>query len=340
MSESARAARPGAFLIIGAQRSGTSLLTRMLNQHPRLGVPPESFFFNTFSPLRRFYGDLRNEPNLVHFVGDVVSTPKIREWSPRPTRDQILERIRDRSVGSVFVALLETWAQSHGKAMWGEKTPHHVFYWSDLTGCLPSAPVIHIVRDGRDVALGLINARFGPKTVYTAALRWRRWMLAIDAIRARLPADRWHQISYEDLLRCPEETLGGICRFLGQEYAPEMQEFYRDTTLYSGYSQEHANLNKPLLTDKVAGWRRQMRARDVALFDATAGEHLRQYGYPVESAPRDISRLEHIYRRWVEHPPRKAVAMMRNSPGHREELQLLGMRARLIARYLVSWNRN
>ena len=61
------------FLIIGTQRSGTSLLARILNQHPKLAVPPESFFFNTFVPLLRFYGDLSEDKNLHRFIDDVLA---------------------------------------------------------------------------------------------------------------------------------------------------------------------------------------------------------------------------------------------------------------------------
>ena len=122
------------FLIIGAHRSGTSLLTRILNQHSTLAVPPESFFFNTFVPLRKFYGDLERDENFARLIDDVLSTPKVSGWSPTPTREQILERVAERSMGAVFLALLDTWAESQGKTYWGEKTPHHVFYWPEIRG--------------------------------------------------------------------------------------------------------------------------------------------------------------------------------------------------------------
>jgi hypothetical protein len=118
-----------------------------------------------------------------------------------------------------------------------------------------------------------------------------------------------------------------------------MQAFHRDETPYSGYSKEHAHLNNPLLTDKVAGWRSKMRDRDRALFEAIAGESLRRYGYPIESTAGELSRVQQVYFKWIEHPPRKAAALLRNRPGHREEFQLFMMRMRLIARYVASGGR-
>jgi hypothetical protein len=335
IDDPSRVPRLGAFLIIGAQRSGTSLLTRILNRHPMLAVPPESFFFNTFAPLRRYYGDLRERRRMRRFIADVLSTPKIREWSPIPSMETVLTRVRGPTMGDVFVALMESWAASQNKTVWGEKTPHHVFHWAELATAVPNAPVINIVRDGRDVALGLIKARFGPKTIYSAAQRWQRWLTAIEEIRAKVPVDRFQQLRYEDLLLRPVETLTELCSFLGYEYAPQMLDFHADKSLYSTYADEHANLQKPLLVEKVEGWRRCMKSDDVALFEAINADWLRRYGYAVEHAPRTLSRWEHVFFRNIHHPPRKAIALLRNEPGRREEAQLLMMRVRVVASALL-----
>lgn len=327
------------FLIIGGQRSGTSLLTRILNQHSQLAVPPESFYFNTFIPLLGYYGDLEREANVVRLVDDVLSTPKVSEWPTRPTRDQVLGRLNGRHAGGVFVALLESWAENQGKTIWGEKTPHHVFHWEEIERFLPGIPVVHIVRDGRDVALGLIRARFGPKSTYAAARRWKRWMDQIDRIRESFAEGRYHQITYEDLLREPDVTIDGICRFLGLEFEAKMLDFHRDQSLYSGYTEDHANLQKPLLTDKVAAWRRDMHPANVAVFESICGDALERYGYPVDSEPEGLGIVREAYLKWIDHPPRKVLAMLRNRQGHREEARLLWMRLRLISRFLAAAGR-
>ena len=59
------------FFIFGCGRSGTSLLSRMLNQHSRLAVPYESHLFNTFPPLLKYYGDLYSLPNRKRLVDDI-----------------------------------------------------------------------------------------------------------------------------------------------------------------------------------------------------------------------------------------------------------------------------
>lgn len=90
-----------------------------------------------------------------------------------------------------------------------------------------------------------------------------------------MPPERFHDVSYEDLLLTPEHSIGEICDFLGVEYDSQMLDFHNDETVYSGYSEDHANLNKPLITDKVAGWRRDMRESDIAMFESISATHLR-----------------------------------------------------------------
>jgi hypothetical protein len=322
------------FLIIGGQRSGTSLLSRILNQHPSLAVPGESFYFNTFGPLRRFYGDLAVPENRDRLVDDALSTFKIREWSPPLTRAAVLAKLEEPTLGGVFRAILDAWTETQGKPRWGEKTPHHVLHWRDVTEALPYAPLVHIVRDGRDVALGLIRARFGPKTVYRAAQRWTQYLSAIDRIKAATPAVRLHEIRYEDLLQQPEEVLGGICAFLGERYAPEMLEFHRNPSLYtSGYLDEHANLWRPLLPEKVGGWRTKMSRRDLRIFEAVAGRTLVAYGYPLATSGAPLPGWESFHLRWIVDPPTKGRALLRNRPGHQEEAHLLRLRTKIVLRH-------
>jgi hypothetical protein len=327
-------ARPrGPFLIIGAQRSGTSLLSRILNQHPCIAVPGESFFFNTFGPLRRFYGDLAVPENRDRLIDDALSTFKIRDWTPPPTRAAVHAKLREPTLGGVFRAILDAWTETQGKRRWAEKTPQHVLHWREVREALPDVPLVHIVRDGRDVALSLIAAHFGPKTVYAAAKRWRRYLAAIEAIKATIEPGLLHEIRYEDLLQRPEEVLTGLCDFLGEQYSPRMLEFHKDATAYgNGYDAEHRNLRKPLMPDKAARWRKKMSAEDVRVFEAVAARELAAYGYPVTTGAVPLQTLERFYFGFIVDPPAKGVALLRNRVGRAEELHLMKVRSRIIAR--------
>jgi Sulfotransferase family len=321
------------FLIIGAQRSGTSLLSRILNEHPNIAVPSESFFFNTFGPLRRFYGDLSLEANRDRLIDDALSTFKIREWRPPLTREAVVAELTEPTLGGVFRALLDAWTATQGKRRWGEKTPQHVLHWDHVGAALPDAKIIHIVRDGRDVALGLIAARFGPATTFRAAERWLTYVDSIEAVKAATTSERLHEIRYEDLLLEPERVLTGLCSFLGERYAKTMLDFHKNADPYGhGYRSEHRNLHKPLMRDRVGRWRRRMSARDVRIFESVAGPALERYGYALATPATPLAGWQRQYLRWVVDPPVKGLALLRNRPGQAEELHLLGLRSRIVVR--------
>ena len=333
-SRSPASAKKG-FLILGPQRSGTSLTARILNQHPKIAVPPESLFFNTMIPLRRYYGDLSLTRNVHRLIDDVLRMPKVLHWSPTPTRAQVLKHLVHPSLGGVFIALMEAWAEAERKPRWGEKSPHHVLFWSDIRSALPGVSVLLVIRDGRDVALSLRAARFGPKSVARAAHRWVRWMKGIEVVQKDLPAHRIHIMRYEDLTTEPETTLRKVCHFLGENFHRDLMSFHESRTTYSSYSLEHVNLQRPLMQENLGKWWFEMQPRELAVYQDIAGQTLERWGYKTDRERAKANGLERIFERWLVEPIRKPVALARNRVGHREEFDLLMLRLRLIRDYLL-----
>jgi hypothetical protein len=128
----------------------------MLNQHPNLAVPPESHLYSTFVPWLEYYGDLAAERNRANLVADIVATGAtgpLQDWSPRLRADEVLARVKGEDFGAVVDAVMRAWAAKQGKTRWGEKTPQHIRYWRRISADFRRSLVIHVVRDGRDVAI-------------------------------------------------------------------------------------------------------------------------------------------------------------------------------------------
>lgn len=318
------------FFIIGAQRSGTSLFSRVLNAHPNLAVPPESFFFNTFAPLAPYYGNLGETANLNRLIQDALSTPKISNWKPAITSDQVRSRLSEPTLASVFSALMDSWTASQGKTRWGEKTPHHVFFWDEIANAFPKAKIIHITRDPRDTTASLVNARFGSATLFMAARRWRHYMQKIEEIRVATSENHVFRFKYEDLIMNPAEILPQITTFLGEEYEPEMLNFHKSGEKYSNYATEDTLLKSPLQPQNAYKWRESMSQRNVRLVESVVGDMLPKMGYENRFEMQKMGLRNHLYHTYIENPPRKAVAYLRNRPGQKEEFALAKMRLKLM----------
>jgi hypothetical protein len=188
----------------------------MLNQHPKLAVPPESHLYGMFHPWLSYYGSLALPQNRANLVADMVASGPLRDWSPRPRADEVLTHIDGDSFGAVVNGVMRAWAAKQSKRRWGEKKPKHVRYWRQIIADFPNALIIHIVRDGRDVALSMIKARFGPKSMYSCAREWAWYLERMEEVRKARPSKSFFEVRYEDLLEKTERVLGEIFGFVGE----------------------------------------------------------------------------------------------------------------------------
>ena len=315
--------------IFGSTRSGTSLLSRIIGAHPEIAIPYESHLYNTFYPWLKYYGDLNSAKNRERLVDDILSTDVMNDWYPRPDRKLALEAIDRFDFHGVVNGLMLAWTQGERKQRWGEKTPGHIFYWREILSGFPDAQVIHIVRDGRDVALSLKQARFGPKHIYHLAKRWVNYLEMVDELKATLDENSFFEVHYEDLLSETEQVVQNICRFLGEDFAPEMLEFHTNSAPYMTDRKNQKNLAKPILTKNAGKWRTEMTPRELRIFEAVAGEMLDRYGYKMELTQPKISALEILNFKYLEHPPQKIMAMLKNRKGHIDGLLRLKIYLRL-----------
>jgi hypothetical protein len=177
--------------------------------------------------------------------------------------------------------------------------------------------VIHMVRDGRDVALSYRAAHFGPKHAFHLAGRWLRYLSAAEDARAAVGEAAFLVVRYEDLLDRPEAVLERLCAFLAETYASQMMTYYRAPAAYPTDPRNEDNLRRPILGGNVQKWRGAMSARDRRIFEALAGEALRRYEYPPSVALPRIPAWEAISCRYLEDPPRRALSMLTNRQGFR-----------------------
>ena len=245
----------------------------MLNAHPQVAVPPES----------RFVVELFDGSDVVD-VDDLLTRLKVhkrwRTWDlPIESVATELEGVERAPYANVLEACYRAFARTRNKSVYGDKTPRYVEHIDLLHRLWPRARFVHLVRDGREIALSYADVPFGPKTVAKAARLWDQRVARGMAAGRTLPEDQYLEVRYELLLEDPEECLRGLTRFLGIQFDPAMLEFNK---LAKGEVLERANLYNPHVTEKVArtrSWAEQMPPFQVEVFEAVAGETLSALGY-------------------------------------------------------------
>ncbi|MEO1037782.1 MAG: sulfotransferase [Pseudomonadota bacterium] len=309
--------------IFGAPRSGTSLLSRILNAHPQLCIPLESLLYSTFWPIRHSYGELNDDGNAERLLRHMLRWRPMLDWQPAVTFDDAIRHLDRRDFHGVFRAILMARAAQDSKPVWGEKSPWHAFYWREILDGFPSARVVHIVRDPRDICLSWKKARQGQRHVYPLAGRWAAYQDTMSDVRTGWPNDAFYEVRYEALIEQPESTCRGMCEFLGITYDTAMLAFHEHAARerYNTDVTNEANLARPVLATNAGKWADELGDDEIRWIEAVAGPHMDAYGYSRSLTDPQISGAELALIRYLTNPISRIAGMVQDTQGQREGLQ-------------------
>jgi hypothetical protein len=271
--------------VVGCARSGTTLLRDLLRSHPRLAFPPETHFIPRFY---RAWGDPRSDLEARALGGRILKLRTIRrlDLDLQPSQFESC-----RSFAAVLEVLFGEYARREGRARWGEKTPQQVAEIPTLVRIFPRAKILHIHRDGRDVALSWLRRRFGPENLYAAAVAWRRRVSTGRRDGATLDGN-YMEVRYEAVLDAPEAVMRAICEFIDEPFAEQvLRPAERPAVdLADKLARGRFRERRGIESENREMWRRLMPLSDRALFESVAGDLLAELGYEVEGLAGPIPR--------------------------------------------------
>lgn len=250
--------------------------------HKKLNILPHSILMLVSAAFRRIY----NNPVFIVGCGHSGTTLLLRIMGAHPgfypimTESNTFVKRRYHNLRTYDMLAFFT-----NKRRWVEKTPKHVRYLADIFSLRPTAKVIFITRDGRDVALS-IRKRKGDIIEGI-----ERWVMDNDAGFACIDDPRLVMVRYEDLVASFKDEMTRIFEFLGERYDERIEEFH------AAYDAGHAIHEKPEsqfgtghrnyrmwqvsqpLFDGRGKWRQEMTDDERLLFKRLAGDALVRFGY-------------------------------------------------------------
>ena len=280
--------------IVGSGRCGTTLLRMMLDAHPALAIPPETHFIPALASV---FDD--PSKNLDDFL---KTLPTFHTWNDFGIEVGALgDALRPAGPFDLTHALrtfYRLYTEKFGKTRWGDKTPMYFASMGLVQRVLPEARFIHVIRDGRDVALSIQNLWFGPDSIHEVA-DW--WVSRISEARAQVDDLAWYlEIRYEDLVLNAERVLRDVCAFIDLPWDPVMLDYHQraaerlaeirhdaptpDRSGVIGAEDRigiFARVLEPPRSDRVERWRIEMSAADREPFERVAGALLQELGYEV-----------------------------------------------------------
>lgn len=285
----------GPIFLVGAPRSGTTLMQYILRSHPDLGFPTgESHFFVPFYQQREAYGDLSRPENVRRLLEQIYTDRRAffdeelhgLHWDLDAVTRLVTERGAS-TVPDIIATVMAENARLEGKSRWGDKTPYYVLHLALLQEMFPNARFVHIVRDGRDCALSMLERKKDLKifSTYHAAYVWKRYVDAGTAYGERQP-EAYKELNYEALIQDPEPVLTDLCRFLDVAYDPRLVDY----TKARGPGKTPL-VTKPIQGDNSEKWRSRMSRRQLEVFEGMAGDTLRAKGYAIATERQAIHPL-------------------------------------------------
>ena len=282
--------------VVGCPRSGTTLLQRMLDNHPMLAVANDTHFIPRAIDG---YSTSANPPLTPELVERVRGYHRFyRLGVPDKAVDEAASENDDYRG---FVArLYGKFAESKNKPLGGEKTPDYVRRLPLLHQLFPEAKIIHIIRDGRDVALSLMDwatekkgpgrmAMWNDSPLGTSALWWAWQVRQGRDAAAQLKSGTYREVLYEQLVADPAGELQRLASFLGLPYSDAMTRFHEGKQR----SDPKLSAKKAWLpaTSGLRDWRSKLSDGDIALFESLSGDLLSDIGYNLSGAASETSTL-------------------------------------------------
>ena len=285
-------------IMIGAERSGTTLVMAMLGCHPRVAVPEVVWYYSRFRPYIYTYGDLSKDENFRTLAEEMIFGLKTPFWglkiNPRTIVDEIISEVKERSFAGIYCAMHERYAREMGnKPRWGEKTPYNLFFIKEILEDFPNAQFIFITRDGRDASSDYLQSAFGPTNIFCAASIWKMGQNAVSPWREKLGSSQWIDGKYESLVKNPEKVLKDVCDFLGETYSASMLEFHKTGIAAArGKTRDHKPLGHPTSDKYIGIYKELLSIREQRILASVAGKEMMDAGYEVDVNPIEISREE------------------------------------------------
>lgn len=273
--------------MVGAPRTGTTLLRRLLSAHSRIAIPTESGFmadylYATGVPLAKKKRILCREPEMGY-------------WPITLTEAELAGC---GTIAACFRYAHEKYARERGKDVWGNKTPKLVRHVRVLREAFPDARFVHVARDARAVALSLRKSRAHQLPLLYGAKRYAA-DAALGVAMERALGERSHRIRYEDLVTDPERELRSLADFLGVGFEPALLEGASKLPLTPGEQrhEHHTNVSKPIDASSAERWRDKLSAAEDAAILHLCGGVMRDLGYEVGEGRPASAAMEREARR-------------------------------------------
>jgi len=249
------------FFILGAPRSGTTLLRDLLRDHPRLECPEETHFFRWSDPFAspKFINQYKSKLFKEHRALDGITEMKF---------GLMMDCLHSREHLAYDYGYWYLQAIGKPESRLYDKTPQNVYGIFLINAIYPEAKFIHIYRNPLNVVSSLMEGKVMPMHNLRGAINsWVESMMLLDQFKKFKP-ELLLEICYEDMTENPDASLKKVLDFVGED--PKL--------LASQSSKTHKERNK---------YKDKLSEQEINIVLQKCEPYLSAYGYGSENKPKE-----------------------------------------------------
>lgn len=237
----------GPIFVVGNSRSGTTMMGRILRNHPTIfTLHHEMHFFEQLWTTKDHNRILSHE-EAIDLAAILLSINYDGSWVQRDTSHfldeakSLIISIQSRAMNSAFVyeKFLRYITQQNGKTIPCDQTPRYILYLDEILKLYPDARIINMIRDPRATLLSQkykwrqrwmgyknipLKESIRTKINYHPISVSMLWNASVRAVNRFIEHPRVLLVKYENIVADPESEVRRICDFLGVFFHKEMLE--------------------------------------------------------------------------------------------------------------------
>jgi len=260
----------------------------LICSHPAFVSAPETHFFShVLEPIEGW----RNQPISAEVLDMVWS--RLADKAAIKVSAEFKNSIRQvAGKRGIDVATLLDCVMQHlcgingdSESRWVEKTPRHALHIDDILGFFPSARVVAVIRDPRDVA-----SSPSPYGSFTTAAEWRKfrmsrahlWNRIAKSFQEARDDERVRIVRYEDLVGDTAGELRMTMAFLGEDATPRMIEDFSsgfDSVVTPKEAAHKEMCAAGKIVDRRGIWKRRLSRQEAWRIEAECSHHMNEFRY-------------------------------------------------------------
>jgi len=254
-------------------------------------MPGETHFFDDIYSRRRELGELQSAES----IGRVMARLKTLygRYNEKPDQERVegllqksdvIEDLKGcRSYQEIFSCFMQIQMRLTGKVRWGNNVPKDIFHMKEIMSFYPHAKILICIRDVRDFLLSYQSKwkvtseehveRM--KSLYhpiVTSLLWKASVKQIGRVEGLVPPKNLMVLRYESLVEKTESVVREICRFIGEDFEPDMLDVQEQNSSFS------VNQNG-IYSSSVERWRRMLSNEEAYIAQKLTKSRLERFGY-------------------------------------------------------------